>query len=230
MGNKLNLSDVMKDNELYKMIKLSALIVIIGSLLSGPITAGIVKLTCPQPAWIDARTYLENYNWVQSLPIIFGFVFLMGNCLFLSSVIRQAKTEKEKILSNMAIIMMSVYAVIISVNYIIQIAYMKPIEGMNESIITILSMSNPFSLSWILEMSGYAFLGISLWLIVPLFKKKIIKNLIVLNGVFSVLGAVITYIDLSFPLGSVFGIISYIFWNILIVAIMVLIIKDYKTQ
>ena len=67
-----------------------------------------------------------------------------------------------------------------------------------------------------------------LWLIVPLIKGKIIKYLIIFNGIISVLGAVITYIDLSFPLGTVFGMISYILWNILIIVIMILVLLKYK--
>jgi hypothetical protein len=213
-------------NDVYKVIKASTLIVIIGSLLSGPIVSGIAAFVSPQPEWIDANVYLEYYHWIQSLPIIFGFVFLLGNCLFIVSVIRLAKTEMEKIFANLAIVMVTIYAVIVSLNYIIQVGYMKPIEGISETVITILSMRNPFSLAWVFEMTGYAFLGIAFWLTVPLFKEKLIKILLAFNGIISIAGAIVTCVDLSYPL-SFYGIISYICWNILIIFIMWMIFSKF---
>lgn len=219
----------MENRDLYKVIKLSTLIVILGSLLSGPIVSGIVKFIKPQPAWVDAKTYLAHYDFIQVLPILFGFVLLFGNCLFVCSIIRLAKTEKEKLYSHLAIIMVTIYAVIVSLNYIIQVGYMKPLEGISEDVITILSMQNPLSLSWVLEMTGYAFLGIAFWLTIPLFKEKVIRILISFNGIISILGIIVTCYDLSYPMGK-YGIISYAFWNVLVIIIMLMIFYKFNSK
>jgi hypothetical protein len=98
----------------------------------------------------------------------------------------------------------------------------------NGPILAFLTMSNPLSFSWAVEMWGYGFLGVGTWFGASFFRnsqtEKIAKYLFIVNGILSIVGALVTAYDLKWVL-NIPGLISYGLWNVLYV---VLIIYFYK--
>ena len=150
--------------------------------------------------------------------------------LFFASLVNAGK-DGQKPLEMMGLTLAIVFGSLISFNYIIQVAYIPNALDQNEAILSFLTMANPKSLVWATEMFGYAILGLATIVVAPLFSggglQKIIKWLLILNGVASIAGAVAVAFDLSAVLSAP-AMIGYYFWNILIAVIMVLIIVQFR--
>ena len=60
-------------------------------------------------------------------------------------------------------------------------------------------MANTFSLSWAIEMWGYAFLGLSTALSAAYYKNRnnLIAALMILNGVLGICGALLTIVNVN---------------------------------
>jgi hypothetical protein len=204
--------------------------VIIGIFFSGPIGFIIVQLSRPQPPWVSAEIFAENYSSIQVMPYVFGFLLILGFLLFFASLVNSGK-EQHKPLEMMGMTLGAVFASLISFNYIIQIAYVPNALDQNGVILSFVSMANPKSIAWALEMFGYAILGLATIAAAPLFYGKrlqrIIRWLLVFNGVASIGGAAAVSVDLSGVLSPT-GFVGYVIWNILIIVIMVLVIVEFR--
>jgi len=90
-----------------------------------------------------------------------------------------------------------------------------------------LTMANPLSLAWAIEMWGYAFLGLATALVAPVFGRthleRVLAWLLVANGVVSVISALITAADLDWVLSTP-GLVSFMVWNVLLIAITFLVV------
>jgi hypothetical protein len=90
-----------------------------------------------------------------------------------------------------------------------------------QSLAAWLTMANPRSLGWALEMWGYALLGIATWLAAPVFDggrlEGLTRNLFVLNGPLSVAGGVATALMPGWVLQPA-GLVAFGAWNVLIIA------------
>jgi hypothetical protein len=97
--------------------------------------------------------------------------------------------------------------------------------------IAIFSMANPLSFCWANEMWGYAFLAIATWLAAGYYRNKnnAIYALMIVNGVVSLESAIWTIIDINWVL-TVAGLVAYLAWNILMIAMMILIYRHAKKQ
>ncbi len=215
----------------YKAVGLSAMLVLLGTLLSGFVGMALIAIVHPQPAWADTDTFIQNYNTVQTVPYIFGVVLILGSCFFVASTVRLAQNEKEKMMGNLALVLIAVYATLISINYILQIAYVPAAIQYNREAIPMLTMSNPSSISWAIEMFGYGFQGVAMWLLAPLFKQGVragaIRWLLVLNGVVSIAGAVLSCIDIAWCMKP-YGIAMFVAWNLLFMAVMLLVYLEAR--
>ena len=220
-------------NSVAKAISISALITLIGIALSGPIGVAIVRATAPQPDWEGIEVFVEYYAPVQALPFAFGF-FLVFGFVGLVVSLAQIDIEKNRLLSTLAIVFASIFASLICLNYIIQIVYIPNAVEKKSVIIESLTMDNPGSLGWALEMIGYGVLGLSTLAIAPVLSGSeqprlsiVIKWLLIVNGVASVGGAIATPFVLSRILSSP-SVAGYYFWNGLVALLMVLIIVRYR--
>jgi len=224
----------MNDNsQINQLLSVSAVITIIGILFSGPVGVLIISALHPQPAWQGAKVFADNYHRIQTLPFIFGFFMMFGFVLFISAIIQLADTETKKTYGTMAVIFASAYVVTIGLNYVIQAIYIPEIIEENEEFAGLLTMVNPSSFSWVLEMFGYGFLGAAGWLVAPIFEgngiMKSIRYLLIANGIISVVGVIIIAADVEWVL-STSGLISYVAWNLLIIITMILIFLEFKTK
>lgn len=213
-------------------VKLGGILIIIGIILSGPPIVFLTEYFHPQPKWVDVDTFITNFHLLQTLPYWFGFILLIGNVLFIVSVSKLASI-RDKIHSTLSIVCVGIYGSLVSINYAIQIAFVPVMVSDSNQILEIVSMVNPKSICWIIEMFAYAILGIAYWLVSIAFQGKgilsIIKYLMIFNGIASVLGVLIPIFDPSLLLESE-SIIGYVLWNVLIVLIMSLIIIAFRRK
>lgn len=125
----------------------------------------------------------------------------------------------------------AIFGSLLSLNYIIQVVYIPNALDQNDAILSLLTMANPKSLAWAIEMFGYGILGLATIVVAPLFSnrgiQKIIKWLLVFNGVTSIGGTVAIAFDLSGVLSAP-ALIGYYMWNALIVIIMLLVIIQFR--
>ncbi|HUJ84614.1 MAG TPA: hypothetical protein VLV84_03315 [Candidatus Acidoferrales bacterium] len=211
-----------------KLLPISALVFLMGLLLSGPVGTVLSVVVKPQPAWVDMATFISYYSPVQVLPWAFGFILATGFILFAASCYFEAD-QKRRPLVLAALIFTAVFASIVFIEYTIQVAYIPDAFDQNQTLLAALNMANPKSVCWAFEMFAYAAMGVATMLIAPIFGgRKIrvaIKYFFVLNGLISVAGAVLTSITLSWVF-TMPGLVSYVFWNLLVATAMILVIID----
>ena len=212
-----------RHSDAYRIGMLGAILSAIGILTSGPLAVLVVALVHPQPLWDGPDLFVENFHRIQTLPFYFGFLLATGSILMLVSVYLLSKKRATALI---ALIFMSIGAAFVIFNYVTQTTLVPAIVNAYTSelgpVLTTLSMSNPSSLPWALEMWGYGFMGLGTWLAAGFFGtsrlERIAKTLFIVNGVLSVFGALMASIDL----GGVFstaGLVGYGIWNVLYLAL-----------
>ncbi len=214
-----------------RVISLSALLTIIGIIISGPLGVFITFLVRPQPGWVDVDTFVNNYHDIQSLPFAGGFILIIGFALFISASARLRTTPIQGVYNCLSLIFIAVFSALIGTNYMLQLAYIPQIVSSRGDIISILSMYNPKSLSWVFEMFGYGFLGLSTVFIAGVFRgnklRNTIKYLLIVNGIVSILGVIFTTVETSWLMAPS-GLIGYGLWNLLIIVIMTLVFIEFR--
>lgn len=210
-------------SDAYRIGMLGAILSTIGILTSGPLAVLVVALVHPQPLWDGADLFVDNFHRIQTLPFYFGFLLATGSIMMLVSI---CLLSKRRATALVALIFMSIGAALVVFNYVTQTTFIPAIVDAytpeHGAVLSALSMSNPNSLPWALEMWGYGLMGLGTWLAAGFFSarrlERIAKTLFVLNGVLSVLGALVA----SFDLGGVFstaGLVGYGIWNVLYLAL-----------
>lgn len=222
----------MKTNEiggLNKLIVLAAWTVLVGAMLSGPVGTGLLVIFAPQPAWRDAATFILNYRPVQSIPFLLGFVLMFGSCLLTAASARLVKKEADKVLGSLALVAVGVYSALISLNYVVQTAYVPMLVRANEEFVGSFTMANPSSICWGVEMFGYLFQGFAFWLVAPAFEggrfARSVRLFLVVNLLMSVAGAVAACVDIAWAM-TPFGLVMFVAWNLVVAALMVLMILN----
>ena len=209
-----------------KVLLNSAILVILGIVLSGPPLVFLVEYLHPQPRWIDVETFIQNFHSLQTLPYWFGFLLLAGNMLFIISVGR-LEPIRDRIQSQLSFVCLAIYSAMVSINYGIQTTSIPALVSASGAWLEAFSMVNPASICWTIEMFAYAFLGVAYWLVAGAFQGKglfrMIRYLMIFNGIASVLGILLPVLNPAALLEQE-GIIGYCLWNLLIVLIMALII------
>ena len=198
---------------------------VFGIVASGPLAILVLSLVCPQPAWSDAETFARHYHWLQALPYFGGFFLVFGFVAMMASLYVLAPAEHEAGATT-ALIFTAAFAALVFLNYVIQTTFVPNLArhepGQNANVIAALSMVNPSSLAWALEMWAYGFLGIAHLLIAPVFSQTPIErataSLFVVNGVSSIATALWTAVDPGWMMTSI-GAVAYTAWNILVLAL-----------
>ena len=98
-----------------------------------------------------------------------------------------------------------------------------------DAAIEMFSMANPLSYCWGNEMFGYGILGLATWLMAGYYKgrNKFIRITLVINGVISLLGIILTIADARWVLTPA-GYIGYFVWNLLMIVMMISIYHHSK--
>jgi hypothetical protein len=116
---------------------------------------------------------------------IVTFLFLIVIiCIYYST------SDEKKILGHIGLSFGIIYATMISMNYFIQLTFVR-FDAFN---IEIFSMKNPQSMMMTIEILGYFFMGLSTLFIAPIFQsgrlEKSIRWLFVFNGILGIGGAI----------------------------------------
>jgi len=209
----------------YRLGKFAGAITLIGTLISGPITFLAVSEIKPQPEWISAQVYVDNYHPIQSITFYFGFLLILGSVMMIAFIHSKQKSLK----SLLAVIFTAIGAGLISFNYSTEAtiipALVRNYSSELDPIIRILSVTNPYSIFWSIEMWGYGFLGLGTLLSMGYFGdqsvEKWAKALFLANGILSCVGALITGIYVEWVLSTV-GLVSYALWNVLYMVLAIL--------
>ncbi|HEY7698034.1 MAG TPA: hypothetical protein VIE88_06430 [Vicinamibacteria bacterium] len=197
---------------------------LIGTLASGPLGVWLVRATHPQPAWRDAETFVRSYHDVQVLPYFAG-LFLVGGFVGLIAGLHGLAPERLRFRTTCALAFVAAFAAMIFTNYAIQTTFVPALvkygSARDEPLISALTMWNPRSLGWALEMWGYALLGVATWFTAPVFStsglERLTGVLFTLNGFVSIATALATAFHPGWVMTGT-GLASFVTWNILIVA------------
>ncbi len=207
---------------------LAALGALLGVVLSGPLAVVLVEATHPQPPWIDAATYAAHLHAVQLLPYA-GGILLVSALVVLVTSLHALGAAEHPVRTVAALVATAVFTSFIFFNYVAQTTFVPelarrdPIAG--ASLIAALSMANPTSLAWAIEMWGWAFFGAASWLVAPVFGRRGLGRAAALafvaNGPVSLAGAVATVARPGWVLTSA-GLAAFAAWNALLAAMAVL--------
>lgn len=130
----------------------------------------------------------------------------------------------------LGLVLSSLGATLIFFNYVVQTTFLPALVRANrpeaDVVISSLTMVNPRSLAWALEMWGYAFLGLGSWLAAPVLDRGRLEQiagwLLAGNGIIGVVGAAVTIVKLEWVL-SPSGLASYVAWNVYFLATLVVV-------
>ena len=220
--------------DVYRIGSIGAVLTAVGVVTSGPLALLLVALVQPQPPWDGPATFIDSFHRIQTLPFYFGYVLVTGSILMLVSVDLLSRNRATALT---ALVFMSIGGALAIANYVLQTTFIPAVVDAYTPelalLITTFSMANPTSLVWALEMWAYAFMGLGTWLAAGLFGasplERTAKALFILNGVTSILGALIISIDLS-GVFSVAGLLGYGIWNIIYLALAVVFYRVLARQ
>lgn len=220
-----------------KLISGSALIALSGYILSGPVAFFLVHLINPQPPWISAAVFAENYSAVQDLPYYFGFLLIGGMLMLVAGHYLNYKEQNETVKFQLLIALgwTIVFCALISFNYICQTTFVRNLalfyKPEYDVAIATFSMANPMSFCWANEMWGYALLGTATWFIAGYYQNKsnFIRSLLIVNGIASIASALWTAIDVNWVMTTA-GLVGYFGWNVMMIVMMISIYRYSKNS
>jgi hypothetical protein len=194
-----------------------------GILLSGPVGVGFVHLIGPQPSWSGVDRFVASFHPIQILPYVFGLALVWGSA---GVVVAFTERTASRAARTIARLLVAAFVTLISLNYILQTTFVPSlVRGYTPSsaaMIEHLTMANPHSMGWALEMWGYGFLGVATWLVVPSAPETMLERacgrLLAANGMMSVIGAFGTMLRLEWVFSTV-GFIAFATWNVLMLAL-----------
>lgn len=170
-----------------------------GTVLSGPVGLALVALTHPQPPWSGPEAFAAAYHPTQALPYAAGFLLVLGFVALLAGLHAMADRALRG-RTAAALALGGAFAAMIVTNYVLQTTVVSTLLAHGGTIeldlAGWLTMGNPQSLGWGLEMWGYALLGLATWGVAPVLagpgSAKAARLLFVANGPVSLAGGVLT--------------------------------------
>jgi hypothetical protein len=216
----------------YALIRKGALVSLLGFIFSGPVAVVIVMLVAPQPDWSSAGLFVENFHVIQTIPYFLGFMLLAGILMLNTGLLLTFREYPAPVRIHVwtGYGIGIVFLVLVAFNYICQTTFIphlvKTYDHTAASLIASFSMSNPNSLSWALEMRGYAFLGASNWLMASCYKRQNRTIYMLLKSNFIVsLGSLVWAIADAGWVNTFPGLILFFAWNVLMMFIVALIYR-----
>jgi hypothetical protein len=213
-----------------------AALTIAGVVLSGPIGFLLVSFVHPTGAWDGAAAFARDFRWIDSAPFVAGFGLILGWVMLVAGVASMASTATRP-RATVAVIFTAVFAALITFNYICQTTFIPGLTGAYrpeyDGIVATFSMANPLSLSWAIEMWGYACLGVATWFLADVFERgrveRMVAALMRANGVVSIAAAILSAVRHDWPL-EIAGFVAYCIWNVLIFVLAGLVVVELRTR
>jgi hypothetical protein len=207
-------------------LRRAALVVIAASLLGPGVVFADAALCHPAP-WSGPEAFLAAFHPVQILPPLLGFPFLVGFILFVAGAKRLDEARGGRVDQVPVLVLTAIFGALVAFNYVANAWYVHQAGPADLGAVSTLSMNNPRSLCWAIEMVAYGLLGVVTWLVAPTFREEApIAFLLRANGVASVGSALVTLLDLAWVQTPV-GLAFYAAWNLLVVAIMILVARRF---
>jgi hypothetical protein len=212
-----------------------ALSTIAGIFLSGPLAVALVQATHPQPPWGGAELFARSFHPLQLLPYLGGIFLVGGVVVLLAAVHSRAADGETKTWANAGLVFCAAFAALVFANYVLQTTVVPVLaedpSAANGPLLALLSMANPRSLAWAIEMWGWGLCGVATALVAPAFGRTRVERLariaFVANGPVSVLGAVLTVSRPGWPM-TVAGLIVFALWNLLLLAMAILALLAFR--
>ena len=216
---------------------------LVGIVASGPLAVALVESTHPQPPWNGAELFARSFHLLQILPYAGGLLLVLSLLILLSSL-QALLLPRDHVRASLAWLASAVFACFILLNYSLQTAYLpalarsyQPGDG---ALLTALSMSNPESLAWALEMWGWGCCGVATWLLAGVFDSTAIERATrgleratraccIANGLVSVTGTAWTVIRPGWVM-TLPGLIAFVLWNVLLAALAVLALVSVRRR
>jgi hypothetical protein len=206
-------------------VRTSAALVLAGAVLSGPVAMLVVALVSPQPAWIDVSAFADHYHPMQLLPYALGYILLAGFVFFAASCHALAAPSLRP-RTSAALVFTGIYASLVFTNYTVQLGFIPRMLNDRADYLSALTMANPASFAWFLEMFGYAAMGVATWLLANTFggsrRGDVVRYLLISNGILSIIGAACTALFDRWVFSTA-GLLSFGAWNLLIAVCFLLI-------
>ncbi len=205
----------------------AAVVAAAGIVLSGPVSLVLVEALAPQPPWQDAAQLAAHFHPLQLLPYVFGFA-LVGGFVVLHAALVGFVHARERPFAIAALAFTAVFAALICFNYTAQLAIVPALrtDPASAGVVAALSMTNPRSICWFLEMFGYGVLGVASMLVAPCFHREPLERaaavLLWANGGLSVVGAALTAWRPAWVMTGA-GLVAYGAWNALVLAMTIVI-------
>ncbi|HTJ45437.1 MAG TPA: hypothetical protein VL463_25200 [Kofleriaceae bacterium] len=198
-----------------------AALVAIAALISGPIAMALVGAVHPQPAWDGAARFAHELHPIQLFPYLTGLGLVAGFVVLVAGLHARAPSARTAA----ALVFVGIYGAMVTLNYVLQTTFVPALASRytpaDDSMISALTMSNPRSLAWALEMWGYGMSGVATWLCASAIGGRAGAALIV-NGVVSIAGALWTVAQPGWVMTPV-GLVMFAAWNGVIVIAAVLV-------
>jgi len=123
---------------------------------------------------------------IQPFATVVGFL-LTSSFLIVMACIYCYAPDERKVFSLVGLSFAIVYTTLISVNYFIQLTFVR--QGSFN--VEIFAMDNPQSMMWVIEVLGYFFMGLATLFAAPVFGSSRVENaikwLFVTNGILGIL-------------------------------------------
>jgi hypothetical protein len=204
-----------------------AMLLLIGALVSGPIAFALVQAIHPQPPWAGAARFVAAAHPIQIVPYLTGLVLVAGFVLVIAGLHARSRPSRRA-RATAALACVIVYAALVGLNYVVQTTFVPGLAARyapeDAPVLAALTMSNPRSLGWALEMWGYGWSGAATWLIAPTLRRsrrgRVAARLFVANGVVSGVGALATVAWPGWVMSGA-GLVMFAAWNVLVVVMTV---------
>jgi len=123
---------------------------------------------------------------IQPFATVVGFLLTLSFLVVMACIYCYAPNEK-KVFSLVELSFAIIYATLISVNYFIQLTFVRQ----SSFDVEVFAMDNPQSMMWVIEVLGYFFMGLSTLFVAPVFGsgriESLIKWLFIANGILGIL-------------------------------------------
>ena len=199
-----------------------------GVVLSGPLAVAFVSATHPQPSWQGPDVFAAHSHPVQSIPYA-GGIILVSSLILLISALQELAPAGKRALPVAALVFCAAFAGLIFLNYAVQTTFVpaisSPYDPANAAVLSALTMSNPRSLAWAIEMWGWGLLGVATALVGGVFSgagiERSARLTFVANAPVSIAGALLTTAMPGWMMTS-WGLVAFSLWNVLLVVMVVL--------
>jgi hypothetical protein len=172
---------------------------------------------------------------VQLLPYLGGFVLVVSVVLLIAGLHTLAR-RSQRAHASAALAFTAAFAALTFFNHVSQTALMPALaanyQAADAPVVAALSMANPRSLAWGIELWGWGLLGVATWLIAPVFAReseRAARRLCVANGVVSVLGALAAVVLPGWAMSKV-GLVALAAWDLLFAALAWLALKALRER